>query len=125
AQARRRLGLSFARAVRMNAGLRLRLFAIVLAAALVAIAPLAIALLLQVRDALYARRVADARARLVGAAGAARECGGEQSCLDRIARAAGGRIVTACAARSMRTGEELVLCEEPLEVREDLPPVRE
>ena len=108
----------------MNAGLRLRLFAIVLAAALLAIAPLAIALLLQVRDALYARRVADARARMSVAVRAARECA-DASCVDRIARAAGGKAVASCAAPSARRGAELVLCEQPLEVREDLSAVRE
>ena len=108
----------------MNAGLRLRLFAIVLAAALVAIAPLAIALLLQVRDALYARRVADARTRLAAAVRAADDCA-EPQCVERVARAAGGTVVSACPQRSARRGEELVLCEKPIEVREDLSPVRE
>ena len=47
-----------------RASLRLRLLAIVVGAALVPIVPLTIVLLLQVRDAVYARAVADARARL-------------------------------------------------------------
>jgi signal transduction histidine kinase len=116
----------------MTAGLRLRLLAIVLAAALVPIAPLAIIVLLQVRDALYARRVADARARLSAASAAAREsCGEQRGCIERIARAAGGRLLPApCKSQMLRQGEELVLCEEPapdaaIELREDLGPVRE
>lgn len=108
----------------MNAGLRLRLFAIVLAAALLAIAPLAIVVLLQVRDALYARRVADARARLSAAAAAARACP-DATCVDRIARAAGGKAVRSCAAAMVRRGEDLVLCEPPVELRDDLSLVRE
>ena len=47
-----------------RASLRLRLFAIALAAALVPMAPLSIVLLLQVRDGIYGRAIADARARL-------------------------------------------------------------
>jgi signal transduction histidine kinase len=108
----------------MNAGLRLRLFAIVLAAALLAIAPLAIVLLLQVRDALYARRVADVRARLTVAVRAAAECT-DAACVDRVARAAGGTVTASCPERSVRRGEELVLCEKPIELHEDLAPVRE
>jgi C4-dicarboxylate-specific signal transduction histidine kinase len=116
----------------MTTSLRVRLLAIVLAAALVSIAPLAIVLLLQVRDALYARRAADARARLAAASTAAREsCGGERGCIERMARAAGGRLLPGpCESRMLRKGKELVLCEEPipgvaLELREDLGPVRE
>ncbi|TMA28775.1 MAG: two-component sensor histidine kinase [Deltaproteobacteria bacterium] len=116
----------------MTTGLRLRLLAIVLGAGLVPIAPLAIVLLLQVRDALYARRVADARARIAAATLAAREsCGELRGCIERIARAAGGRYVAApCAVHMARLGEELVLCEEPIpgaaiELHEDLGPVRE
>jgi C4-dicarboxylate-specific signal transduction histidine kinase len=116
----------------MTTSLRVRLLAIVLAAALVPIAPLAIVLLLQVRDALYARRVADARARLSAASAAAREtCGEQRGCFENIARAAGGRVVPApCASRMSRLGEDLVLCEESapdlaIELRESLGPVRE
>src|SRR5207237_10411048 len=96
----RRLGLPPPPALRMTTSLRLRLLAIVLAAALVPIAPLAIVLLLQVRDALYARRVADARARIAAASVAAREsCGGQRGCAEHIALAAGGRVVPApCAS---------------------------
>ena len=47
-----------------RASLRLRLFAMILAAALVPLAPLCIIVILQVRDAMYARSVADARGRL-------------------------------------------------------------
>ncbi len=116
----------------MTTSLRVRLLAIVLAAALVPIAPLAIVLLLQVRDAIYARRVADARARISAASAAAREtCGEQRGCFENIARAAGGRVVPApCASRMSRLGEDLVLCEESapglaIELRESLGPVRE
>src|SRR6266550_7549733 len=47
-----------------RASLRLRLFAMILAAALIPLAPLCIVVILQVRDAMYARSVAEARARL-------------------------------------------------------------
>jgi two-component system NtrC family sensor kinase len=110
--------------------LRLRLLAIVLAAALAPIAPLAIALLLQVRDAVYARRMADARAQMVAAVAAAKACA-DRSCVEAVARGAGGRIGSApCAARMSREGETLTLCEQlapgaSLELREDLSRVRE
>ena len=42
-----------------RASLRLRLFAMILAAALVPLAPLCIVVILQVRDAMYARSVAE------------------------------------------------------------------
>jgi len=105
-----------------RSSLRLRLLAIVVAAALVPIAPLTIVLLIQVRDALYARAVADARARL---ADVARRCDGS-SCPE----AAGiRRLAGPCPARSGRAGEELVLCEPvpggAVELRQDLRPVRE
>jgi C4-dicarboxylate-specific signal transduction histidine kinase len=116
----------------MTKSLRVRLLAIVLAAALVPIAPLAIALLLQVRDALYARRVADARARIGAATAFAREsCAGQRECIERIARAAGARLIgVRCGRHVLRQGEELVICEEPvpgaaIELREDLRPVRQ
>src|SRR5439155_609428 len=97
----------------MTTSLRLRLLAIVLAAAMVPIAPLAIAVLLQVRDALYSRRLADARARIAAASAAAREsCGEQRGCVERFARAAGARYLAApCKSRLQRQGEELVLCE--------------
>jgi two-component system, NtrC family, sensor kinase len=105
-----------------RASLRLRLLAIVVAAALVPIAPLTIVLLIQVRDALYARAVADARARL---ADVRVRCAGS-SCPE----AAGiRRIEGPCPPRSGRAGQELVLCEPvpggALELRQDLRPVRE
>ncbi len=109
--------------------LRLRLLAIVLAAALAPIAPLAIALLLQVRDAVYGRRMADARAQLAAAVAAANTCAG-RSCVEAVARGAGGRLIgVPCAAPMSREGEELALCEElssgvALELRQDLSPVR-
>ena len=114
-------------------GLRFRLLAIVLAAALAPIAPLAIVLLLQVRDALYARRMADARARVVAAARAVREscAAADAQCAGRFAAATGGRIVSGpCAARTSRARDQVVLCEEAnhglsIELGEDLAPVRE
>ncbi len=106
-----------------RASLRLRLLAIVVAAALVPIAPLTIVLLLQVRDALYARAVADARARLADV---------RQRCAGTSCPEASGirRIEGPCPPRSGRASEELVLCEPvpgggALELRQDLRPVRE
>ena len=105
-----------------RASLRLRLLAIVVAAAMVPIAPLTIVLLLQVRDALYARGIADARARL---ADVVQRCSGG-TCPD----AAGvRRIDRPCTARSERVGELLVLCEDvpggAIQLRQDLRPIRE
>ena len=105
-----------------RASLRLRLLAIVVAAAMVPIAPLTIVLLLQVRDALYARGIADARARL---ADVVQRCSGG-TCPD----AAGvRRIDRPCTARSERVGELLVLCEDvpggAVQLRQDLRPIRE
>ena len=105
-----------------RASLRLRLLAIVVAAALVPIAPLTIVLLLQIRDALYARGIGDARARL---ADVVQRCSGG-TCPD----AAGVRkIDRPCAARSERVGELLVLCEDvpggAVQLRQDLRPIRE
>jgi len=105
-----------------RASLRLRLLAIVVAAAMVPIAPLTIVLLLQIRDALYARGVADARARL---ADVVQRCSGG-ACPD----AAGVRRVDRpCTARSERVGELLVLCEDvpggAVQLRQDLRPIRE
>ena len=105
-----------------RASLRLRLLAIVVAAAMVPIAPLTIVLLLQVRDALYARGIADARARL---ADVLQRCSGG-TCPD----AAGvRRIDRPCTARSERVGELLVLCEDVpgggIQLRQDLRPIRE
>ena len=105
-----------------RASLRLRLLAIVVAAAMVPIAPLTIVLLLQIRDALYARGVADARARL---ADVVQRCSGG-ACPD----AAGVRRVDRpCRARSERVGELLVLCEDvpagAVQLRQDLRPIRE
>jgi signal transduction histidine kinase len=110
--------------------LRLRLLAIVVAAALLPMAPLAIALLIQVRDAVYSRRMADAHARIAAALSAARACG-DPACLEAAARGAGGRLVAGpCAAKVAREGDALALCEPlstqtSLELREDLSAVRE
>ena len=105
-----------------RASLRLRLFAIALAAALVPMAPLSIVLLLQVRDGIYGRAIADARARLT----------------DVLQRCSGGNCPDApgvrkfdrpCTARSERVGELLVLCEDvpggAIQLGQDLRPVRE
>jgi two-component system NtrC family sensor kinase len=105
-----------------RASLRLRLLAIVLAAALVPMAPLSIVLLLQVRDGIYGRAVADARARLTEVL---QRCSGG-SCPD----AAGvRRFDRPCKARSERAGELLVLCENveggSIQLGHDLRPVRE
>jgi signal transduction histidine kinase len=105
-----------------RASLRLRLVAIVVAAALVPIAPLTIVLLIQVRDAIYARAVADARARL---ADVRQRCSGG-SCPE----AAGIRkIERPCATQSARTSEELMLCQDvpggALVLRQDLRPTGE
>jgi len=111
--------------------LRLRLFAIVLAAALVPMAPLSIALLLQVRDALYARRVADARARLQATAAAVKaDCtGGAASCAADLATSAGAQyLASACPLKTVREGGAVVLCVPTeggsLRLHEDLGPVR-
>jgi signal transduction histidine kinase len=105
-----------------RASLRLRLFAIALAAALIPIAPLSIVLLLQVRDGIYGRAFADARARLTDVL---QRCSG-----GRCPDAAGVRKFDhACTARSERVGELLVLCEDvpggSLQLGQDLRPVRE
>jgi signal transduction histidine kinase len=116
-----------------RASLRLRLFAIVLAAALVPMAPLTIALLLQVRDALYARRLADGRGRLQATAEAIRaSCpkGSTPGCAETFARAAGARLSPApCTSSTARSGTEVRFCapipEGSLELREDLGTVRQ
>jgi signal transduction histidine kinase len=105
-----------------RASLRVRLFAIVLAAALVPIAPLSIVLLLQVRDGIYGRAVADARARL---ADVLQRCSAG-SCPD----VAGVRkFDRPCTARTERVGELLVLCEDvpggSIQLGQNLRPVRE
>jgi two-component system NtrC family sensor kinase len=108
-----------------RASLRLRLLAIVVAAALVPIAPLAIVLVIQVRDALYARVVGDGRARLQ----ALREACGERSCAEEAVRAAGAqRLAASCRSPSARVGQQLVLCEDvsggAFELRQDLRPIQ-
>lgn len=103
-------------------GLRLRLLATLLGAALLCAGLLAVATLLPVRDALYARRVSDARERLRGAVA---------SCAPRDAACfagAGATLSPDCAGRG-RHGDRLVLCE-PLptgaaQLTLDLLPVRE
>ncbi len=106
-----------------HASLRLRLLAIVLAAALVPIAPLSIVLLLQVRDGIYGRALADARTRRAEVS--ARSAGASCPETDAIRRRP-----SACSAAVARTGEQLVLCEDlpgggAVELRQDLRPVRE
>ena len=104
---------------RRGAGLRLRLLATVLAAGLLVTAPLAIAVLLQVRDALYARRIADARERLhVAVSIAQSRCAIpliQGSCESAVAEAMGAeRLVgegSLCTQPLLRQGEEAVLCE--------------
>ncbi len=73
--------------------------------------------------------MADARAQLAAAVAAANTCAG-RSCVEAVARGAGGRLIgVPCAAPMSREGEELALCEElssgvALELRQDLSPVR-
>lgn len=104
-----------------RASLRLRLLAIVLAATLLPIAPLAIVLLLQVRDAIYGRAIADARARLADV----RDRCSPQACPES---AGIRRIGGPCTPEIARAGQELVLCEPvaggSLELRQDLRPIR-
>jgi signal transduction histidine kinase len=107
-----------------RASLRLRLLAIVLAATLMPLAPLSIVLLLQIRDGIYARAIADARARL---ADVRDRCAGG-SCPE----AAGvRRLAGPCATKAAQAKEQLLLCEEipggqgAVELRQDLRPVRE
>ena len=105
-----------------RASLRLRLFAIVFAAALVPMAPLTIVLLLQVRDGIYGRAIADARGRLTDVL---QRCS-RGSCPD----APGVRkFDRPCPGRSARVGELLVLCEDvpggAIQLGLDLRPVRE
>jgi two-component system NtrC family sensor kinase len=105
-----------------RASLRLRLLAIILAATLLPIAGLSIVLLLQVRDGIYGRAIADARARLSDL----RDLCGDEACLEkRGAR----RIAGSCSAPILRAREELVLCEEmpgggAIEMRQPLWPIR-
>ena len=113
-----------------RAGLRLRLFAIVVAATLLPAAPVAIALLLQVRDALYARKVADAREGLARAVAAASSCR-DAACVAAIGSVSGAGVRPgACEPRTRRSGNLLLLCEPwppggSFESRVDLGPVRE
>jgi len=105
-----------------RASLRLRLFAMILAAALVPLAPLCIVVILQVRDAMYARSVADARERLAQIRSACVATG----CAEV---AAAGFKSAPCPARVQRDGEAIVLCENvaggSIELRHDLRPVRQ
>jgi signal transduction histidine kinase len=106
---------------RDRASLRLRLLAIVLAAALLPIAPLSIVLLLQVRDAIYGRAVEDARAQLLDA---------RDRCAGAACPEAPGirRIPGPCTARTVSSRDQLQLCENlaggALELRRDLAPIR-
>jgi two-component system NtrC family sensor kinase len=112
--------------------LRLRLFAIVLAAALVPMAPLAIALLLQVRDALYSRRFADAKDRLRASAEAVRAgcpSGSPTSCAVEAAAFTGARFLSrACPQPVVRAGDSMVFCSDlsdgSVELSEEMTPVR-
>jgi signal transduction histidine kinase len=104
-----------------RASLRVRLLAIVLAAALIPIAPLSIVLLIQVRDGIYARYVADGRARLADV---------RDRCSGATCPEAAGirRIAGTCSARTARAGDYLVLCDEipgggAIELRQDLRPI--
>ena len=98
----------------------------VLAAALAPMAPLSIVVLLQVRDALYTRTVADARQRL---AALRDRCA--SGCSDETLAAAGARRVAGtCAAPVRRAAELLIACEGlpaggAVEMRQDLRPARE
>lgn len=109
-----------------RASLRLRLFVMLLAAALAPLAPLSIVVLLQVRDALYGRTVADARQRL----STLRDRCGSGRCSDEAIALAGARRVSVpCPAPTRRVGEQVILCENleggAVEVQHDLRPVRE
>jgi two-component system NtrC family sensor kinase len=105
-----------------RASLRLRLLAIVLAAALIPLAPFSIVLLLQIRDGIYGRAIAGARARLADLS---------DRCTAQACPEAAGvrRVSAACKVRTAREGEELLLCEDvpggALELREDLRPIRD
>jgi signal transduction histidine kinase len=96
--------------------------AIVLAAAVMSLAPLSIVLLLQIRDAIYARSIADARARLTVV---------HRQCLAGACPDAPGvlRVRVPCPPTSTRAGGDLVLCQDlpdgAVELRHDLRPVRE
>lgn len=102
-------------------GLRVRLAAGLFGAGLLSMALLAIVLLLEVRDALYARRLADARERLQAAVAAAAElCPTRDPLLDRSCRAELASVLglagvssdeRACEASVVRGREALVLCE--------------
>ncbi len=99
-------------------GLRLRLFSGVLGAGLLSGALLAIALLLDVRDVLYARRLADARESLQQSLHDARaQCGPAvaQACLDALLaqRSSQGlqRSESPCVAPMLRAGAMATLCE--------------
>jgi|GEM_PF-1049403 len=104
-----------------RAGLRLRLLATVLAAGLLAMAPLAIVLLLQVRDSLYSRRIADAREELHSAILVAQQrCTAappisQAACDEGVVEAISGERLTGsgsiCPEPLLRQGEEAVLCE--------------
>ena len=125
-----------------RASLRLRLFSGVLGASLLVSAPLSIVLLLEVRDALYARHVAAARDRLRAAVTAGadlcqqREPAVVRNCLAEVAavlslsgvgQPAG---VLHCPAPLVRQGDLVLLCEElpgsgaPLQLAVPLQPVR-
>ena len=125
-----------------RASLRLRLFSGVLGAALLVSAPLAIVLLLEVRDAIYDRHLAAARDRLRAAvtAGAdlcqqrdptvVRNCLAEVSTVLALAGVGQPAGVVHCPAPLVRQGDLVVLCEElpgngaPLQLSVSLQPVR-
>ena len=95
--------------------LRLRLFTGALGAGLLASLLLAVALLFEVRDALYARRVADAREALQGELLAAtHRCGTDTRCLEDALREHGDAGFTLregpCAAPSLFAGAMVSLC---------------
>ena len=124
-----------------RASLRLRLFGGVLGAALLVSAPLAIVLLLEVRDALYARHVAAARDRLRAAVAASaelcqqrdpgllRSCLAEVAAVLTLAEVSEAPVPGHCAAPLVRQGDLVLLCEElpggvPLQLAVSLQPVR-
>ena len=116
--------------------LRLRLFIGALGAGLLACALLSLALLSEVRDGLYARRIADAREVLQAEANVLEtRCGAVSACLPEALghrEAAGFRLSAApCVAPSLRAGAMAILCADlpgqsgSLHLHVQLEPVRE
>lgn len=107
---------------RRTGGLRLRLGAGLFGVGLVTMALLAIVLLIEVRDALYARRIADARERLQAAAVATdARCPARDPLVDRQCRAEAAAVLglegfeagpSRCEAPVVRQKDLVLLCEE-------------